>query len=162
MNWIETLRKGRDELLEVVVEGWEKLRRSSASGLTRFTRGKDAPRVEGVPDSEETWGLLSADVCDAGGELVVRLEAPGMDRDDFQLSVERGCLIVRGEKRFEQERQHGQYHLFESAYGMFERAVPLPSDVNAAEAKATYKRGILMVHLPKTQGAAAKRIPIAD
>jgi len=161
-TWIQALRRGKEELVEALVEGWEKLQRRSAAGLTRFTRRKDAPTPEGVPDADESWGLLSAEVCDAGKDVVVRLEAPGMNKEDFEISVERGHLWVRGEKRFEQEQQVGQYHLFESAYGSFERAVPLPTDVRAAEAEASYRRGVLTVRLPKAVGATTSRIPIRE
>ncbi len=160
--WLDALRKGKDELVEALIEGWEKLQRRSSAGLTRFTRHKDTPSVDGMPDSDESWGLLSAEVFDGEKELVVRLEAPGMNREDFDLTVERGCLYVRGEKRFERTQDHGHYHLFESAYGAFERVIPLPTDVTASEAEASYKQGVLTVTLPKAASVATSKISIHD
>lgn len=159
-TWIDALRKGTEEFLEVLAEGWEKLRHRSASGLTRFTRRADAPTASGVPDADEAWGLLSAEVYDSDKEIVVRLEAPGMNHDDFQLSVERGYLVVRGEKHFEREHDGGHYHVFEAAYGSFERAIPLPGEVSASEAEADYKRGVLSVRLPKAAVGTPRRIPV--
>jgi len=161
-SWLEALRRGKEELVEALVEGWEKLQRRSAEGLTRFTRKPDAVKVEGMPDSEESFGLLSAEVFDSDQEVVVRLEAPGMEKDDFELTIERGCLFVKGEKHFERESKEGHYHLFESAYGSFERVIPLPAEVRSGDAQASYRRGVLSVRLPKLVGQTSKRIPVKE
>jgi len=162
MTWIDALKKGTEEFLDVLSEGWEKLRRRSAAGLTRFMRRPQADEVAGVPESEESWGLLSAEVCETDKGIVVRLEAPGMDAGDFEVSVERGHLLVRGEKRFEREHDAGRYHLFEAAYGAFERVVPLPVDVDASGAEASYARGVLSIRFPKAAMSSPTRIPIRD
>ncbi|MEN8181666.1 MAG: Hsp20/alpha crystallin family protein [Myxococcota bacterium] len=160
MAWYDSIKRGTDEFLENLAEGWDKLRRRSATALTRFTRGA-APAEEGaLPAPEETWGLLSAEVSELGKEVVVRVEAPGMNREDFTLAVERGHLFVRGEKRFEHEEKGAHYHLFESAYGSFQRAIPLPCEVRVEEAEAQYKRGVLTVRMPRAAAATGRQIPI--
>jgi HSP20 family protein len=104
------------------------------------------------------WGVLAAEVSDDGDKVVVRLEAPGMAKDDFDLQVMDGYLVVRGEKRLEREETKGRYHVTECAYGHFERAIPLPDEVDTAKASASYKRGVLRVELPKD--ASHRRAPI--
>ena len=90
--------------------------------------------------------------------IVVRIEAPGMDRDDFDLQVVDDYLVIRGRKQIERERSEGRYHLCECAYGSFERTVPLSVPVAVDRAKAKYKRGVLRVELPKRHGKSGKRL----
>jgi HSP20 family protein len=143
--------------------------------VTRFThKGKEATRESngrsldlwgsfhrpawGMTLPGGGWGVLAAEVSDDGDKVVVRLEAPGMAKDDFDLQVMDGYLIVRGEKRLEREETKGRYHVTECAYGHFERAIPLPDEVDTAKASASYKRGVLRVELPKD--ASHRRAPI--
>lgn len=60
----------------------------------------------------------------------------------------------------EQERTQGGYHISECAYGSFERAIPLPDEVDTAKASASYKRGILRVELPKSTPRRRQRITL--
>jgi len=67
---------------------------------------------------------------------------------------------VRGEKRVQKDQREGRYHVMECAYGSFERAVPLPVDVDGNNATAQYRRGVLTVTLPKHERARARRIEV--
>ncbi|HEV8297999.1 MAG TPA: Hsp20/alpha crystallin family protein [Acidimicrobiales bacterium] len=93
-----------------------------------------------------------------GDELVVRAELPGIDPEkDVDLTVDRGALRIRAERRSEQReeregRTHSEFH-----YGMLSRTIPLPQDVDADKIKATYKDGILEVHVPVARTAADTR-----
>jgi HSP20 family protein len=163
MGWYDPIKRGTEELVEALQSGWEKLKRHSSPALTRYTRKResdDDDALDWIP--EEGWSLLSAEVAERGDEVLVRLEAPGMKREDFEITVERGHLIVRGEKRYEREHKDARYHLFESAYGSFQRAITLPCEVNVAAAEAEYTRGVLRVRLPKSEGRGDHRIPIRD
>ena len=95
-----------------------------------------------------------------GDKVVVRLEAPGMEGADFDIEVVENYLVIRGQKNIERERTDGRYHILECAYGSFERALPLPEDVVADKAKASYKRGVLRVELPKSAAARHRRIDV--
>lgn len=95
------------------------------------------------------WGVLACEVFDDDDRVVVRVEAPGMEKEDFDLQVIDDYLIVRGEKKMERERSEGGYHISECAYGSFERAVPLPDEVDTTKASASYRRGVLKIELPK-------------
>jgi HSP20 family protein len=93
-------------------------------------------------------------------QVVVRLEAPGMEREDFDISVVQGrTLVVRGEKRVEREESRGRYHVIESAFGLFERVIALPVEVSDDGARARYRRGVLTVTLPKA-GSESRRIEV--
>jgi HSP20 family protein len=106
------------------------------------------------------WGMLASEVFDDDERIVMRIEAPGMDKDDFDLTVVNGCLLIRGRKQMEREHSRGRYHVVECAYGQFERAVPLPDEVELDKAKATYKRGVLRVDLPKSRARRERSIQV--
>ena len=63
-------------------------------------------------------------------------------------------LVVQGEKQVEQEHKRGRYRITECAYGRFERAIPLPENVDADRATEKYRHGVLRVELPKTNAGA--------
>ena len=81
--------------------------------------------------------------------MLVRIELPGMDKDDCQITIEGNTLHLSGEKRFERETSDSTYHVMERAYGSFQRAIPLPRNVNIDKAQASFKNGVLTVRLPK-------------
>jgi HSP20 family protein len=154
-------RQGLEHALESLSEGWRELGQRASGALTRFKRGSSGD--EGAPADVPTassWAFLAADVFDDDDKVVVRLEAPGMQRDDFQIELDRNVLSVRGEKRFERESGSGRYRVVQCAYGSFRRDVPLPVDVQAHKTRATYRDGVLRIELPKAENAKARRIPV--
>jgi len=152
MSTLEELRGGIGRFWDSVAEGWRHLVSRASGALTRFRSSSssqsDLPEL--VRGNE--WGLLAADLFDDGEKVVVRLESPGMELDDFDVCVHDDTLIVRGEKRYQNERTEGGYRIAECAYGSFERAIPLPENVDGSQAKAKYRRGVLRIELPKTSG----------
>uniref|UniRef100_UPI003AF58DBF Hsp20/alpha crystallin family protein n=1 Tax=Thiolapillus sp. TaxID=2017437 RepID=UPI003AF58DBF len=76
------------------------------------------------------------------------------------IEVVENYLVIRGQKNIEREHTDGRYHILECAYGSFERALPLPDDVIADEARASYKRGVLRIELPKSSAARRHRINV--
>ncbi|MGH8643427.1 MAG: Hsp20/alpha crystallin family protein [Gammaproteobacteria bacterium] len=137
-----------------VTEGWRQLTRRAGRALARFTPGHESQ----WPAAGAEWGFLAADAYDEEDRIVIKLEAPGLEKEDFDLSVTDDTLLVRGEKRFEREHKNGRYEVMECAYGSFERAIPLWAEVDIDRAKASYKNGVLRVELPKTP---AEQPPIA-
>ncbi len=165
MSTMSQLREGLNEAWDALSDGWQRLYRGASGAMTRFTVGKGGKEETGSEQREMTlrssgWGLLAAEVFDDDNRVVVRLEAPGMERDDFDLQVLDNYLVVRGEKRIEREHSEGDYHVSECAYGQFRRAIPLADAVDASRARATYRNGVLRVELPKTSPGRRKRIKV--
>ncbi len=164
MSTLHQLREGLNEAWESVVDGWQKLYRRAAGALTRFTPGRksaaDEQESREIAIRSAGWGVLAAEVFDDDDKVVIRMEAPGMERDDFDIEVLDDYLVVRGEKRIERNRTEGRYHVMECAYGSFERAFPLPEEVTAAEASASYDKGVLKIELPKSAQRRRKVIKV--
>jgi HSP20 family protein len=165
MSTLNQLREGLNEAWDTLVDGWQRLYRRASGAITRFTPGKKAREDDKGTKQEIAvrsagWGVLAAEVFDDNDKIVVRLEAPGLDRSDFDLEVLDNYLVVRGEKQIARERTEGRYHVTECAYGRFERAIPLPEEVESAKARAAYQSGVLRVELPKSASQRRRTIKV--
>ena len=161
MSTLDQLRHGLQSAVESLGEGWRSLRERASQALTRFShRQKDQSPTEQLMASASRWGLLAAEVKEEADAIVVKLEAPGMEPDQFDIEIVNDILVVRGQKTAEREEKTGRYYLLERAYGAFERAIPLPAPVDESQAKATYRRGVLTLTLPKTGVHLSRKIPI--
>jgi HSP20 family protein len=90
----------------------------------------------------------------------VVMELPGLSKDDVQISLEDGVLIVKGEKKSESEEKEGDYHYYERRFGKFERMFRINSEIKQDQVEASFKDGILSIDLPKTETAKPKQIAI--
>ena len=104
----------------------------------------------------------AAEVSRDGEDAVVRLELPGLDvAKDVTVEVDRGQLVVRGERRDERKDEDGTRSLREVRYGAFRRSFGLPSHVSADAVSATYDAGVLNVRVTGAYaGTEAKRIAV--
>jgi HSP20 family protein len=154
MSPFQHLRDEFSHAWDALLDGWQRLYRRAAGAMTRFTEGskaEDAEQSTELAERSTGWGVLAGEVLDGEDKVVVRLETPGMSKDDFDLEVMGDYLVVRGEKRVTREETQGRWQITECAYGSFERAIPLPAPVDSAQASASYEQGVLRVELPKRQ-----------
>jgi HSP20 family protein len=92
--------------------------------------------------------------------LVVKVELPGMKKEDIEISLHDGCLSISGERKNEQKFEDAEVYRAERFVGRFQRTVTLPAPVAADKVKADYKDGVLTVTLPKTEEARPKQISV--
>src|SRR6266699_3909844 len=129
----------------------DEVNRLFTSNLTRsfddegIARGAWSPRVDIYENKEQ---------------IVLEAELPGMNREDFDLSVENNVITLRGERHFEKKDETDNYHRVERAYGSFTRSFTLPNSVSGEGATAAYRNGVLRVVLPKKAETKARRIEI--
>ena len=96
------------------------------------------------------------------GELVVRVDVPGIDPKDLDIAVEGDRLTVKGERKTSREEDKSGRTYREVVYGAFERTVTLPWDVDANSVKAACKEGVLEITMRVPEKLGAKKIPIAQ
>ena len=103
-----------------------------------------------------------ADVREGEKDIRISIELPGMDEKDLDVSLSRDMLTIKGEKKEEQEDKGKDYYRLERLYGSFSRTIPLPVEVESDKIEAYFKKGVLLITLPKSAKAAAgaKRISI--
>jgi len=118
--------------------------------------------LEGKWDESPALGewTPNMDISETKDSLVAKLEVPGMDPRDIQISLQENLLTIKGEKKQEKEEKDEHYHRVERAYGVFTRSVRLPVAVDASKVTATFKNGLLAVTLPKTPSARGTTIPV--
>ena len=103
----------------------------------------------------------AAEVAESDGDVIVKLEVPGVQKDQLHVSVTEDEVTVRGETRKETEEKKKSYYRQEIRYGAFQRTMPLPADVDPAKASAELKEGILKLTLPKAAQAKARRVDVS-
>jgi HSP20 family molecular chaperone IbpA len=115
-----------------------------------------------VPSSGEDRWMPACDMFARGGDLVVRMELPGIDpAADVQVRVQDGVLCVSGERRRDAAADQAGYWRRESAYGAFERGIPLPEGTKVEAITASYDSGVLEIVIPKAaQLPEPMRIPV--
>jgi HSP20 family protein len=112
----------------------------------------------------ERWSNFTpaVNVAETDEEYRITAELPGMDEKDIELTLHKDHLLIKGEKKQEEEEQGQGYHRMERTYGVFQRHIPLPRQVDTDQADATFKDGVLTITLPKLSDVqtGAKKITI--
>ena len=93
-------------------------------------------------------------------EVFVQAELPGMEPKDIDISYQNGTLLLKGEKKFEDEQKKGNFHRVECSYGSVHRAIPLPAEIDPDRIEAKFKNGVLNIKMPKAETAKSKKIEI--
>jgi HSP20 family protein len=110
-----------------------------------------APRVAG----EFAW-LPDLEVFEQNHHLLVRLDLPGLKKEEVTVTVTGEGLAIEGERKLETEKAEQAWYRAERTYGRFFRFVPLPEGVKAEEITATFANGVLEVKVPMPVAAAAR------
>jgi HSP20 family protein len=129
----------------------DEVNRLFSSNLTRFFDDEGIGRGAWNPQ---------VDIYENKDQIVLEAELPGMNREDFDLSIENNVLTLRGERKFEKKDDNDNYHRVERSYGSFTRSFTLPQTVSSEGAVAEYKNGVLRVSLPKREEVKARKISI--
>jgi HSP20 family protein len=95
-------------------------------------------------------------------EFVIKAELPDMKREDISVTFENNVLTLRGERKFEDEKNRGNYQRIERFYGTFSRSFSIPGSVDAGRISASYKDGVLTVRLPQREEAKPKQITVGE
>jgi HSP20 family protein len=100
------------------------------------------------------------DVEETEKEYLVRVDLPGIDPKDVDVSMEEGSLILKGEKKEEKEEKKKNFHRVERFVGRFYREIPLPAGVEPEMITAAVTKGVMTVTIPKKPEVLPKKIAI--
>jgi HSP20 family protein len=100
------------------------------------------------------------DIYETENELVLKADVPEVDPKHVAIQMENGTLTLKGERRFDEQRNGRGFHRIERGYGSFVRAFSLPDTVDPDKVKADYKSGVLTVTLPKKEVAKPKTVNV--
>jgi len=129
-----TLRREMDRLFDDFLTGW---------GWRTPTTLAEAERWEKFTPQ--------LDISEIDDHIKITAELPGLDREDVNVNLVDDVLTISGEKKKEVEEEGENYYRTERTYGAFERAVRLPSEIDADEVDAVFEKGVLTITLPKTE-----------
>ena len=99
-------------------------------------------------------------LTEGGDNLYVRAELPGVNPESLDISVIEGKLMIRGERKIEEEDQKTNYHRREREAGFFRRTIGLPMKVDSGKVSASMKNGVLTITLPKSEEAIPRKITV--
>ena len=131
----------------------EYMRRMMNRMFSRFDRGYRSPLTRGPRPQ--------IDVAEEKSAYMITCDLPGMEEDAIDITVREGHLTIRAEreKRIEEEKEEdaAKYVVRERSYGMFQRSIPLPENVDEEKISAEYDNGVLTVTLPKKETEKVKQ-----
>ena len=105
--------------------------------------------------------LPPVDIAEERDRILITAELPGFKQDQIQINMEGSVLTIRGERKFEDEKDGRNYHRVERAYGQFVRSFTLPNNVDRDSIKASFRDGVLELDLPKREEAKPRQIQIS-
>jgi HSP20 family protein len=116
-----------------------------------FGGGASAPARRWVP---------AVDVVETDERLLLKMDLPGLDRDDVSIEIRDGVLTVSGQRRAEHEQKSEGYHRIERAFGTFSRSLSLPDGIEPDKVEANFDKGVLEIRVPKPEERKPHRVQI--
>lgn len=136
--------------------------RELTSFADRFNRAFGAP-VSRERDEEMSLGawMPPVDISEDKDKITLTAELAGLREDQVTIQMEGGVLTIRGERKFEDEKQGSTFHRVERSYGQFVRSFTLPNNVDREKIRANFTDGILEIEIPKSEEARPRQIKIS-
>ena len=124
-----------------------------------FGLGRGGARVSGY-EGAMTWAPR-VDVSQHKGDLIIRADIPGVDKDDVKINITEDTVTIHGERHRAQEEERDGVYRCERSYGAFYRSIALPPGTASDQAKASFKDGVLEIWMPAAPGAKGKPLAIS-
>lgn len=155
-RWGSLRRSGRDEK---AVEGF---RGEIASLHREMDRLFESLWNDGFSSSllSRDWPLTDVmpqlDVTEDDKSFSIKVDLPGMDEKDVDVTLSDRLITIRGKKEEDEETREKDYYRRERTYGSFRRSIEIPAAVDASKIDASFRKGVLTINLPKTREAQEK------
>lgn len=105
------------------------------------------------------WSPLT-DIAENKDQYILKMDLPGVSKENLKLSYSDGELIINGERKQEKEDKDSKYHRIERTYGKYFRSFSLPQTIQADKINAEFNDGQLTVTVPKSEEAKPKELEI--
>ncbi len=119
--------------------------------------GEEAGDQSNVVTSQ--W-MPRVDIREEKDRFVILADIPGVDPKDIEVSMDKGILSIRGERKAEQTEENGRYTRIERAHGVFYRRFALPDSADADGIRASGRNGVLEIVIPKRPESTPRRIEV--
>jgi HSP20 family protein len=111
------------------------------------------------PNGGGAW-IPSMDVYETDDKIVAKLELPGIEPEEVDVSVEDSTLTIGGRREFSDEVKEESYRRVERRYGSFTRAITLPETADTEKVNANFDNGVLTIEVAKAEKAKPKKIQV--
>lgn len=101
------------------------------------------------------------DIAEDDQNLIIKVDIPGMTQKDVSVEIHDNVLIIKGEKKVEDEIKEKNFHVSERRYGSFIRQITLPDYLQPEKTKAKIKDGVLTITIPKKEEEKPKKISVS-
>jgi HSP20 family protein len=116
------------------------------------------------PEVEENFSMKTwapaCDIYETDTEIVVKAELPEVKKENVKVSLEENVLVIRGERKLEEETKKENFHRVERSYGEFMRSFRVPNYVETTNINAEFQDGMLKVTMPKRPEIMPKQIDV--
>jgi HSP20 family protein len=116
--------------------------------------------LRGWPERLESAVSIAVDLRETNDDVTVEAELPGLKPEDVDISITDNTLTMKGEFRSKEEGERGNVHFRERRYGSFQRAIALPTAIDAGATEAQFEDGVLTVTLPKVDEVKPRQIAV--
>ena len=132
------------------------------TAVNKVRTRQSVPSVTGTDDDlmNQDEGQLTLDVYQTPNEIIIKSTVAGVKPEDIDIAINNDMVTVRGHRSKDDEINTKDYYYQELYWGSFSRSVILPVEVDADEATASLKNGILTVTLPKVDRAKNKKLKV--
>ena len=138
---------------------WSPVRDLAALEIDRLNRMFDTA-FAGEPLAQGGW-LPPVDIFETSQkDVVLKVDLPGMKREDIKVTFENNILSVEGERQLVGDAPVDLFHRAERGHGAFRRSFSLPATVEGSRVDASYVDGVLTVKLPRREEARPRQIPV--
>ncbi|MDD2541469.1 MAG: Hsp20/alpha crystallin family protein [Desulfuromonadaceae bacterium] len=115
-----------------------------------------------LPSEDINEGLWqpAVDIYETADSIIIKAELPDVDQKDIEVRIEDATLILKGERKHEDEVKKENYHRIERYFGSFQRSFSLPTTIDQEKVVASCEKGVLTITLPKKEETKPKQINI--
>lgn len=115
-----------------------------------------------LPSEDISEGLWqpAVDIYETADSIIIKAELPDVDQKDIEVRIEDATLILKGERKHEDEVKKENYHRIERYFGSFQRSFSLPTTIDQEKVTASCEKGVLTISLPKKEETRPKQIKI--
>jgi len=131
------------------------------SGSEKIKEGKEKEPTKPIKKETEE-GQLAVDVFQTENEIIVQSTIAGVKAEDLDITIQNDMVSIKGERKRTIDVLSENYFYQECYWGPFSRSIILPEEINANEAKAELKNGILTLHLPKSEKIKATKVGVKE
>ncbi|MCI5158488.1 MAG: Hsp20/alpha crystallin family protein [Candidatus Electrothrix sp. AUS1_2] len=136
---------------------WDPFREMEALFNTYTMPARKKSADENASVEVRDWAPV-VDILETDNEFVLKVELPGVEKDDVEVSIDNCILTIKGEKK--NDGTDRKVHRTECRYGTFIRNFTLPQDVDVDKVEAACKNGVLNLTLTKMEQAKPKQIEV--